>query len=130
MAVATGDNITAAEFNSLQSRVSNIMGTGSGDSGYGQTLASAQVAVTDIVQATDMINLKTDIDKANNSVRSARFSRCHSTGKIIGADATGDDTATLTPTDGGFNDYETAVALIETNKLLLDSGNSVESRRK
>ena len=66
MAVATGDNITAAGFNSLQSRVSNIMGTGSGDSGYGQTLASAQVAVTDIVQATDMINLKTDVDKANN----------------------------------------------------------------
>ena len=129
MAVATGDNITAAEFNSLQSRVSNIMGTGSGDSGYGQTLASAQVAVTDIVQATDMINLKTDIDKANNHQSgSASSLDAIATGKIIGADATGDDTATLTSTDGGFNDYETAVALIETNKLLLDSGNSsVES---
>ena len=66
MAVSTGDNITAAQFNSLQSRVENVMGTGSGDSGYGQTLSSAQVAVTDTVQATDMINLKTDIDKANN----------------------------------------------------------------
>ena len=129
MAVATGDNITAAQFNSLQSRVSNIMGTGSGDSGYGQTLASAQVAVTDIVQATDMINLKTDIDKANNHQSGSDSSLdAIATGKIIGADATGDDTATLTSTDGGFNDYETAVALIETNKLLLDSGNSsVES---
>tara|TARA_B100002019_G_scaffold85266_1_gene73775 strand:- start:4021 stop:4968 length:948 start_codon:yes stop_codon:yes gene_type:complete len=125
MAVATGDNITAAEFNSLQSRVSNIMGTGSGDSGYGQTLTSAQVAVTDIVQATDMINLKTDIDKANNHQSGSDSSLdAIATGKIIGADATGDDTATLTSTDGGFNDYETAVALIETNKLLLDSGNS------
>ena len=125
MAVSTGDNITAAQFNSLQSRVSNIMGTGSGDSGDGQRLASAQVAVTDTVQATDMINLKTDIDKANNhQAGSDSALDAIATGKIIGADATGDDTATLTSTSGGFNDYETAVALIETNKLLLDSGNS------
>ena len=53
MAVSTGDNITAAQFNSLQSRVSNIMGTGSGDSGYGQTLSSAQVAVTCLLYTSD-----------------------------------------------------------------------------
>tara|TARA_B100000424_G_scaffold269574_1_gene266828 strand:+ start:367 stop:1311 length:945 start_codon:yes stop_codon:yes gene_type:complete len=129
MAVSTGDNITAAQFNSLQSRVANVMGTGSGDSGYGQTLSSAQVAVTDTVQATDMINIKTDIDKANNHQIGSNSSVSDiAVGKVVGADATGDTTATLTDTSGGFNDYETAVGVIETNKLLIDSGNSsVES---
>ena len=32
-------DITAARLNNLQSRVALILGTGSGDSGYGQTLA-------------------------------------------------------------------------------------------
>ena len=129
MAVSTGDNITAAQFNSLQSRVENVMGTGSGDSGYGQTLSSAQVAVTDTVQATDMINIKTDIDKANNhQIGSNSSISAIAVGKVIGADATGDTTASLTDTTGGFNDYETAVGVIETNKLSIDSGNSsVES---
>ena len=129
MAVSTGDNITAAQFNSLQSRVENVMGTGSGDSGYGQTLSSAQVAVTDTVQATDMINIKTDIDKANNhQIGSNSSISAIAVGKVIGADATGDTTSTLTDTTGGFNDYETAVGVIETNKLSIDSGNSsVES---
>ena len=129
MAVSTGDNITAAQFNSLQSRVENVMGTGSGDSGYGQTLSSAQVAVTDTVQATDMINIKTDIDKANNHLIGSNSSiSAIAVGKVLGADATGDTTSTLTDTTGGFNDYETAVGVIETNKLSIDSGNSsVES---
>ena len=86
MAVSTGDNITAAQFNSLQSRVANVMGTGSGDSGYGQTLSSAQVAVTDTVQATDMINIKTDIDKANNhQIGSDSSISAIAVGKVIGA---------------------------------------------
>ena len=59
--MAIGDIITAARYNNLQSRVATIMGTGSGDDGYGQTLNSAQVAASATVNATDMSTLYTDI---------------------------------------------------------------------
>ena len=59
--MAIGDIITAARYNNLQSRVATVMGTGSGDDGYGQTLNSAQVAASATVNATDMSTLYTDI---------------------------------------------------------------------
>ena len=58
--VNSGDTITAAQYNDLQSRVNNIMGTGSGQSGYGQALASAQVSTGNTVTATQMNRLRTE----------------------------------------------------------------------
>jgi len=125
MAVSVGDTITAAQYNGLQSRVATIMGTGSGTDGYGQSLASSQVATADTVTASDMDNLRTDLNKANNhQIGSNSLVANIAVGDMIGADATGPDVDTLTTTDGGFNDYDTAVGVIESNKLLIDSGNS------
>jgi len=59
--MAVGDIITAARYNNLQSRVATIMGVGSADDGYGQTLNSSQVGVTDKVTATHMALLFNDI---------------------------------------------------------------------
>jgi len=59
--MAVGDIITAARYNNLQSRVATVMGVGSGDDGYGQNLASSQVATNAIVLATDMQTLYTDL---------------------------------------------------------------------
>jgi hypothetical protein len=59
--MAVGDIITAARYNSLQSRVATVMGVGSGDDGYGQNLNSAQVNVNDNVQAIDINQLYTDM---------------------------------------------------------------------
>ena len=53
--MAIGDIITAARYNNLQSRVATILGTGSGDDGYGQALNSNQVGVsTNIIDASVM----------------------------------------------------------------------------
>lgn len=38
--MAAGDQITVTRFNNLRNRIATILGTGSGDSGYGQTLPS------------------------------------------------------------------------------------------
>jgi hypothetical protein len=38
--MAAGDSITVLRFNNLRNRIETILGTGSGDSGYGQTLPS------------------------------------------------------------------------------------------
>ena len=121
--VNTGDTITAANYNDLQSRVATIMGTGSADSGYGQTLASAQVSTGNTVTATHMDNLRTDINKANlHQTGSSASIGNIAVGQIIGANASGTAVGSLTQTDEGYNDYDTAVTLITTNKKLLDNG--------
>lgn len=120
--VNSGDTITAAQYNDLQSRVNNIMGTGSGQSGYGQALASAQVSTGNVVTATQMDNLRTDINKANNhqSGTSSGIGNI-AVGQIIGADASGTSVGSLTQTTEGYNDYDAAVTAITTNKFLIDS---------
>ena len=121
--VNSGDTITAAQYNDLQSRVNNIMGTGSGQSGYGQALASAQVSTGNTVTATQMDNLRTDINKANNHQTGSSASIGNiAVGQIIGADASGTSLGSLTQTTEGYNDYDAAVTNITTNKFLIDSG--------
>lgn len=131
MAVTDGDSITAAQYNGLQSRINTIMGTGSGTNGYGQTLASSQVSAGDVITAADFDNLRTDLNKANNHQSGSNAAIGNiAVGQIIGADASGTSLGALNVTTEGFNDYDVAVGVIETNKLLLDSGNSsVESAK-
>lgn len=59
--MAIGDIITAARYNNLQSRVETVMGTGSGDDGYGQSLNSSQVSASTTINATHMSTLYTDM---------------------------------------------------------------------
>ena len=123
MAVSVGDEITAAQYNGLQSRIATVLGTGSGQDGYGQALASSQVtADVDIIQASDFDNLRTDINKANNhqSGTNADIGNIQPL-QIIGADQseTTRGSGVFQATEG-FNDYEDAVALLETNKFLID----------
>jgi len=119
--VNTGDSIQAAQYNDLQSRVNTIMGTGTGQNGYGQTLASSTVLAGSVVTATQMDELRTDINKANNHQSGSDASIANiAVGNVIGADATGSTTSSLSTTDGGYNDYDAAVTLITTNKFLID----------
>jgi hypothetical protein len=63
MAIGVNNTILASDYNSIQSTVASILGTGSGDRGYGQAVSSSQVAATNTITATQMQNLKTDLDK-------------------------------------------------------------------
>jgi hypothetical protein len=57
--------ITAARINNLQSSIALILGTGSGQNGYGQILSSAPVDKTsDIIEAADMNAIYADILKS------------------------------------------------------------------
>lgn len=63
--MAVGEIITAARYNLMQAKVAAVMGNGSADYGYGQSLASSQVQkVANVVLASHMQKLKTDINKA------------------------------------------------------------------
>jgi len=73
--------ILATDYNVIQSKIALVMGTGSGTTGYGQTLASSQVAAnTNKVSVLQWNNLRSDIVRA----------RQHQTGNTIGSKAPGD----------------------------------------
>jgi len=59
-----GQRVRAADYNSIQGKVSLVMGTGSGSYGYGQSLASSQVNVGDSILVSQWSNLRTDLLKA------------------------------------------------------------------
>ena len=54
--------ISAARYNNLQSRVATVLGVGSSNSGYNQTVSSSQVPKSATIQATELniINLSQD----------------------------------------------------------------------
>lgn len=59
-----GQRVRAADYNSIQGKVSLVMGAGSGSYGYGQALSSAQVNVGDSILVSQWSNLRTDLLKA------------------------------------------------------------------
>lgn len=101
-----GTLIRASEFNSIQAKVALNLGVGSGDRGYGQSLASAQVAVGDKISVSQWSNLRTDLLKA----------RQHQTGN----DESGNLTIPLNTglvTEALRAQYDTMADLIDTNRF-------------
>lgn len=122
MAVGSGSNITAADFNGLQSRLNNILGNGSGTSGYGQSVSSAQVSVGNTITAAQMDLIRADMNKVKNHQTGSNTTLGNiEVGDIIGADASGTDPASLTETTKGFNDYLSEMTALESDKLLVDA---------
>jgi len=145
MAVNVGDTITASQYNTLQGRISNILGVGSGEDGYGQALSSGQVTPPtspgagdgDTVEAQFMRDLYDDMNKAythqtGNDISAILYKVSGETtagagdGNVIGADVTGTDltyavngsyTFDGENTKGGFNDYLSAMSAIESSKF-------------
>ena len=61
--MAVDDIITAARYNNAQGRVAAIIGNGSGNEGYGQTVTSEQVSSNVIINASHVNALYTDLRK-------------------------------------------------------------------
>ena len=56
--------IYLTDYNIVQSTIQSVLGTGAGDFGYGQSLASSQLTAGAQITALQWINLRTDILKA------------------------------------------------------------------
>jgi hypothetical protein len=106
--MAVGDTITAARYNSIQSTVANVLGTGSGDSGYGQALQSAQVAAAQLIEDDHMNNLRLDIRKA-----ALHQSNTYPTLNVVSTANTVDDTNVL---NNSYANFETLANNINTNR--------------
>lgn len=59
-----GTRATAADFNNIQTTIASILGTGSGQTGYGQAVASSQVAAGSVISTTQWANLRSDLSRA------------------------------------------------------------------
>lgn len=105
--------ISAARYNVLQSRINNILGIGSGNSGYNQDLDSATVPVGKTVTATDLNNLYNDFLNA----------KVHQTNAVppdINTVANEDEI-----TDELHAAYESLIEEIETDKFLVGPGQAL-----
>jgi len=58
-----GNTILASEYNGIQTKIANVLGTGTGNFGYGQALASSQVSTVNITEV-QWDNLRADLLKA------------------------------------------------------------------
>lgn len=131
MAVSTGDLISAAQYNGLQSRISTVLGTGAGNYGYGQPVGSGQVTTsTDTITADQLDLLRADMSKAYVHQNGANIPvRNVSVGDVIGADVSGTDieydslgapTVINSDITGGFNDYLDIMDDLETYRFTID----------
>lgn len=59
-----GNIIPASDYNTIQTKIDGVMGTGSGQSGYGQTLSSAQVSSGTTITTSGWAALRSDLLKA------------------------------------------------------------------
>ena len=109
--------VTASRYNALQSKVAAVLGTGSGDKGYGMSTASAQVGAGDTINATHLSTLYTDINKCI----------LHQTGSATTAivqPAAGDTVEEDNSTNKkGWAQFEANANTAETNRLNNSSGN-------
>jgi len=58
-----GNTILASEYNGIQTKIARVLGTGDGNFGYGQALASSQVSTVNITEV-QWDNLRADLLKA------------------------------------------------------------------
>jgi len=109
--------VTANRFNTLRQQIDNVLGNGSGDTGYGQTLITQSVQVGDLINATNINNAYEDLRKCYK----------HQTGgnpanTIIQAVQQGD---LIKENDGvsytGWDQYEALASLVSTNRLTVDA---------
>lgn len=56
-----GDKIRTVDYNTIQSKVANVLGTGTGNLGYGQTVQSSQVNLDNRITVNEWGRLRNDI---------------------------------------------------------------------
>lgn len=139
--VAKGGFIDNNDYNNAAQRIAALLGNGSGQSGYGQRVPSAENAIPDnaIIEATNWNVLIGDINRvrqhqANNDALSFTFDGVSDVGvdnaDIVGADAsgtsvtrdnTGEDFVINSPATGqGVNDIISAISTTESAGLVFN----------
>jgi hypothetical protein len=114
--VTQGSTILLADYNNIQTKIANILGAGSGQSGYGQALASSQLAANSVIDDAHWDNLRTDLLKA----------RQHQTGVDESGNLTDINVGQVID-DAVITPYETFATTVETNKFAIAANQQEES---
>jgi hypothetical protein len=114
--VVQGATILLADYNNIQTKIANILGAGSGQSGYGQALASSQLAANSVIDDEHWDNLRTDLLKA----------RQHQTGVDESGNLTDIDVGQIID-DAVITPYETFATTVETNKFAIANNQKEQS---
>jgi hypothetical protein len=134
--VATGGIINNQEYIGLVERLTDILGNGSGQQGYGQRVLCSENygAIGNLLVQNDHWNaLRTDINKAyNHQTGGASGITSIDNGAIIGADASGTSVTRISGTDTftingtntleGVNDFDTKISNIESSSNSIAAG--------
>jgi len=124
MTIASGSLVLATDYNAIRTTVDNVLGTGSGDSGYGQTLTSSAQSIGTIIDADHINDLFTDIQKAHTHQQGSASS-------LIAQVTTSD---VIEANNGssykGWTQFETAANLISTNRLTANAGQMTATAQK
>lgn len=105
--------ITAERYNNLRGTVDSVLGVGTGNSGYGQSLASTSVNVGDLVQADNLNNLYEDIRKSYKHQNGGDPTAAQLQEVAAGELVYDNDTTDFK----GWDQYEALAANITTNRL-------------
>jgi hypothetical protein len=113
--MTVGAQITAERYNLIQNKVATVLGQGTGDSGYGQTVVSSNVAVSQLIEDNHLNDLRLDIRKAH----------IHQTGSYptlgtVNNTVTVDDNNSGAGT--GYVQFETLADTITTNRNTSNAG--------
>jgi hypothetical protein len=112
------DIITQAEYNNIRNKVIGILGTGSGNSGYGQPLNSSAVAEGTRITVNDYANLRFDIINA----------WVHQAGSAPSTvSVTASDRVRFSAIDAPITTYDALANTIITNKFSVGAGQSAVS---
>jgi len=124
--------ITAARINNLQSRIELVLGNGSGQTGYGQTLESTQVLPGDIIDADHVNALYADIIKARIHQVGPSHPSVTSVAELLeNQNVVADETSFIVNNSGlvssdpdgtkkGISDFEDLMSLVEIDKVSID----------
>lgn len=108
MAYQQGDTITATDYNNFVANVNVVIGTGTGDQGYGLS-ELATVSVGSTISATQWNNLLTGLQNGAN----------HQGSSLTNASNTVTTGGNIVP----LSNLDTDITLINTNRLNADGGN-------
>jgi len=118
MAAGIGQKIEATDYNSIQNKIAGILGTGSGTSGYGQSVTSLAIAAGDKINLSGWLNLRADL----------RAAREHQLGTgTVSTGSANDGVNLLVPatslviTEALRNQYDLFADTVVSNKFLLGS---------
>jgi len=111
--MAVNDKIKFSDYNNIRSKVEGIMGSGSVNSGYGQSLVSSAVADGNTVTINEWANLRYDIINA----------RVHQTGSLPSPVAVVEgNTIRYSAVDAPVTTYDTLANSVVTDKFTVGAG--------